>query len=143
MIDPRANNLYDIENPLTHILNEIGDRPLPIGQDFELPAIANGIGSADKFARQNGRTTILIRRRKMRKHRLRKLRKRMKFEWAKKKLKRRMLKEKEFQAKLVGQIKEAEKFSAEAYVTEKLQKSKPLDLEQQQAHVPRIMISSR
>lgn len=65
---------------------------------------------------------IQIRRHKMKKHRLRKLRKRMKFEWAKRHQRREMRKEKAFQADLLSQIREAEKFSAEEYVSMKLTK---------------------
>lgn len=60
----------------------------------------------------------------MKKHKLRKLRKRMKFEWAKRNQRREMRKEKAFQADLLGKIREAEKFSAEEYVTMKLAESK-------------------
>ncbi|XP_027836603.2 uncharacterized protein LOC114119295 [Aphis gossypii] len=63
---------------------------------------------------------IVIRRKKMKKHKLRKLRKRMKYVWAKVRQKREMRKEKAFQAELMGQVKEAEKFSAANYVQEKL-----------------------
>ncbi|XP_015371425.1 PREDICTED: uncharacterized protein LOC107167050 [Diuraphis noxia] len=63
---------------------------------------------------------IVIRRKKMKKHKLRKLRKRMKYVWAKVRQKREMRKEKAFQAELMGQVKEAEKFSPINYVQEKL-----------------------
>lgn len=63
---------------------------------------------------------IVIRRKKMKKHKLRKLRKKMKFEWAKLRQKREFNKEKAFQAVLIQQCKEAEAFSAEKYVDEKL-----------------------
>ncbi|NP_001156199.1 uncharacterized protein LOC100164847 [Acyrthosiphon pisum] len=63
---------------------------------------------------------IVIRRKKMKKHKLRKLRKRMKYVWAKVRQKREMRKEKAFQAELMGQVKEAEKFSPANYVQEKL-----------------------
>jgi aurora kinase A-interacting protein len=66
---------------------------------------------------------IVIRKRKMRKHKLKKLRKKMKFEWAKVRQRREMRKEKAFQAVLINQIKEAEKFSAENYVMEKIQQA--------------------
>ncbi|CAH0555919.1 unnamed protein product [Brassicogethes aeneus] len=65
---------------------------------------------------------IVIRRKKMKKHKLRKLRKRMKFEWAKVRQRREMKKEKLFQAELIQQCKEAEAFSAEQYVEDKLNK---------------------
>lgn len=129
IVDPRSHIIIDIENPLSNILNEIGDNPSQINRDFELPAITNVNGDDTIEAKQNGRTTIAIRKRKMRKHRLKKLRKRMKFEWAKKKQRKLKKREKEFQASIVGRIKEAEKFNAEDYVTEKLNKSKPLDIE--------------
>lgn len=89
-------------------------------QDFELPPTANSNEAIEAAV------MIKIRQRKMRKHRLKKLRKKMKFEWAKKKQKREMKKEKDFQGVLITQIKEAEKFSAEEYVAEKLQRAKGL-----------------
>ncbi|XP_063236169.1 uncharacterized protein LOC134538680 [Bacillus rossius redtenbacheri] len=66
---------------------------------------------------------VVIRRRKMKKHKLRKLRKRMKFEWAKVRQRREFKKEKVFQAELIAQIKEAEKFDAASYVAERLEKA--------------------
>jgi hypothetical protein len=71
---------------------------------------------------------IVIRRRKMKKHKLKKLRKRMKYEWAKVRQRREMRKEKAFQAELIAQIKEAEKFDAEKYVAERLQKAHKVPL---------------
>ncbi|XP_050304500.1 uncharacterized protein LOC126742020 [Anthonomus grandis grandis] len=65
---------------------------------------------------------IVIRRKKMKKHKLKKLRKRMKFENAKRRQRREMKKEKEFQAVLIQQCKQAEAFSAEEYVNQKLDK---------------------
>lgn len=53
---------------------------------------------------------IVIRRKKMKKHKLRKLRKRMKFVWAKVRQKREMRKEKSFQAELIGQVSLVEIF---------------------------------
>lgn len=47
---------------------------------------------------------IVIRRKKMKKHKLRKLRKRMKYVWAKVRQKREMRKEKAFQAELMAQV---------------------------------------
>lgn len=66
---------------------------------------------------------MIIRRKKMKKHKRRKLWKRMRFEWAKRRQRREFKKEKLFQADMVGQIKEAEKFSAEEYVEEKIRKA--------------------
>lgn len=47
---------------------------------------------------------IVIRRKKMKKHKLRKLRKRMKYIWAKVRQKREIRKEKAFQAELLAQV---------------------------------------
>lgn len=63
---------------------------------------------------------IVIRRKKMKKHKLKKLRKKLKFVRAKIRQKRELKKEKEFQAILIAQCKEAEAFSAEKYVADKL-----------------------
>lgn len=59
---------------------------------------------------------IVIRRRKMKKHKLRKLRKVRKFEYRRMALKRKTQKEKDFKMKLMTQMKEAEKFDAKSYV---------------------------
>jgi hypothetical protein len=71
---------------------------------------------------------IVIRRRKMKKHKLKKLRKKMRFEWAKVRQRRELRKEKAFQAELIAQIKEAEKFNAEQYVAERLQEAHKVPL---------------
>lgn len=118
--EPDNARRSDIETPFTAIVNEISEKNLDIMPSFDLPPIE---GQPDSI---EAAIMIQIRRHKMKKHKLRKLRKRMKFEWAKRRQRREMRKEKEFQAGLLGQIREAEKFSAEEYVTMKLNKSKPL-----------------
>jgi aurora kinase A-interacting protein len=108
-----------IENPRISILHEINDI-LNNTHIIEMPtSTSNDVGENGIQAAR----LIVIRKRKMRKHKLKKLRKKMKFEWAKVRQRREMRKEKAFQAVLIGQIKEAEKFSAEKYVAEKIQKS--------------------
>lgn len=99
-----------IENPLNSSINEIME--ITNKTDLDLPT---NIVKEIEAARLIG-----IRRRKMKKHKLKKLRKRMKFEWAKVRQRREMRKEKAFQAKLIAQIKLAEKFSAEEYVAKKI-----------------------
>ncbi|XP_055914766.1 uncharacterized protein LOC129947989 [Eupeodes corollae] len=113
--DLPLNNVI-IENPRDSLLNEIRDiikneniKHMP-GQDNNLNAI--------QAAR-----LIVIRRRKMKKHKLKKLRKKMNFEWAKVRQRREMRKEKAFQAGLISQIKTAERFSADQYVKSKLQEA--------------------
>lgn len=59
---------------------------------------------------------IQIRRRKMRKHKLKKLRKRMKFVFEKIKMKRYLRKEQAFRSELLTQVEAADKFDAKEYV---------------------------
>lgn len=63
---------------------------------------------------------IEIRRLKMKKHQRRKWLKKYKYPEAKRRLRLRKRKEKEFQAELLAQIREAETFSPEKYVEDKL-----------------------
>lgn len=63
---------------------------------------------------------IIIRRKKMKKHKRKKLRKKMKFEWEKIRNRRNQKREKLFQAELMDKIKEAEAFDAKEYVNERL-----------------------
>lgn len=65
---------------------------------------------------------IKIRRRKMRKHKLKKLRKKMKFVWLKRIQKREYAKEKAFQAEQMGHIRAAEAFNAQEYVADVLRR---------------------
>ncbi|XP_053696239.1 uncharacterized protein LOC128743647 [Sabethes cyaneus] len=115
---PRSKRI--IENPNPFGILEIGEKPLTTNSGLELPTGHNR--TTDDSGIQAARL-IVIRRRKMRKHKLRKLRKKMKFEWAKVRQRRELRKEKAFQAELIGQIKAAEKFSAEMYVAEKLRQA--------------------
>ncbi|KAK9505566.1 hypothetical protein O3M35_009586 [Rhynocoris fuscipes] len=66
---------------------------------------------------------IVIRRRKMKRHKLKKLRRKMKFEWAKVRQRRELKKEKLFQAELMGKIKETERFDPALYAAEKIKKA--------------------
>lgn len=108
-----------VEAPVQPNQQDIVDQIRSIVQDFELPTIDTGVGEDGKQANR----LIKIRRRKMRRHKLKKLRKKMKFEWAKRRQRRELRKEKAFQAVLIAQIKEAEKFSAEEFVAEKLRQA--------------------
>lgn len=122
IVNPKIENpiiTTIIEAPLQPNQQEIVDQSHSTVQDFELPAIENGVGEDGIQAA----VLIGIRRRKMRKHKLKKLRKKMKFEWAKVRQRRELRKEKAFQAVLIAQIKEAEKFSAEQYVADKLRQA--------------------
>lgn len=118
--EPENVRRNDIETPFTTIVNEITEKNLDIMPSFDLPPIE---GQNDSI---EAAIMIQIRRKKMKKHKLKKLRKRRRFIIAKIKLRRQQKKEKLFQNGLLEQIREAEKFSAEEYVTMKLKKAKPL-----------------
>lgn len=117
-IETPLTNIAIIENPLSNDNAKEITEKANILQDFDCPTNQNhgedGIQAA---------VLIGIRKRKMKKHKLRKLRKKMKFEWAKVRQRRELRKEKAFQAGLIAQIKEAEKFSAEQYVSEKIRQA--------------------
>lgn len=71
-----------VEDPVGRIVKEIMDKisDKPAAQDCELP-----MGNAGNVGEEGIQAAVLIgiRRRKMKKHKLKKLRKKMKFEWAK------------------------------------------------------------
>lgn len=108
--DPTKSNWLD---EIGDILNEINQIRAP---------------NENKTDKMEAAKMIVVRRRKMKKHKLKKLRRKMKFEWAKVRQRREMRKEKAFQAKLIAQIKEAEAFNAAKYVSDKLQKAKETPL---------------
>lgn len=70
-----------IDDPTANVVKEIMDKitDMPALQDLEMPAGNNHTGDEGIQAA----VLIGIRRRKMKKHKLKKLRKKMKFEWAK------------------------------------------------------------
>lgn len=110
-----------IENPINinaHIIDptkiqKIIEDKIP-ERSLDLPTV-NGI-----MEKQAARL-IVIRRHKMRKHKLRKLRKKMKFLWRKLRVRRQIKKEKAFHAELLAQIREAENFDAKTYVASRLE----------------------
>ncbi|XP_059622113.1 uncharacterized protein LOC132265439 [Phlebotomus argentipes] len=104
-----------IEPPRQRMLTEINSI-LDEEREIKLP-------EAGPVIEKHAVRMIVIRRKKMKKHKLKKLRKKMKFEWAKVRQRREMRKEKAFRAEIFAQIKEAENFSAENYVEEKLRKA--------------------
>ncbi|CAO1439423.1 unnamed protein product [Diamesa tonsa] len=108
-----------IENPNQN-QNKIIEEISNIDNKIDLPSVIDS--SNDDVGKQAARL-IVIRRRKMKKHKLKKLRKKMKFEWAKVRQRRELRKEKKFQARLLYQIREAEKFSAEEYVANKIKQA--------------------
>lgn len=111
--DPNKDERRNVETPVT-IEKEITEKNLDNMLSFDLPPIE---GQNDSY---EATMMIEIRRLKMKKHRYRKLQKKYKFLFAKRKLRRQMKREKELQAELLAQIRDAENFSAEKYVADKL-----------------------
>ncbi|XP_063829753.1 uncharacterized protein LOC135079073 [Ostrinia nubilalis] len=99
-----------------------------------LPALNNEEKQATRL--------IVIRRKKMKKHKRRKLWKRMRYRWARIKQRRRQVKEKIFQNSLLAMVKEANEFSAEKYVAGKLEKAnhKPLPTRWRHKRLPEFII---
>lgn len=118
------NNNKIIESPRSTWITEINDilQRERVGEIIAPPA------DKSKPDKMEAARLIVIRRRKMKKHKLKKLRRKMKFEWAKVRQRREMRKEKAFQAKLVSQVKEAEGFSAEQYVADVLRQANEVPL---------------
>lgn len=114
-LPPYLNKI--IESPRSTWIAEINDI---LQRERVAEVIAPPLGKPDKM---EAARLIVIRRRKMKKHKLKKLRRKMKFEWAKVRQRREMRKEKAFQAQLMSQVKEAEAFSAEQYVADVLRQA--------------------
>lgn len=116
--DPGNDERKNIDTPVTAIVNEIMEKIGDIKGDMDLPPL-EGQDECKEAA-----VMIEIRRLKMKKHKRKKLLKKMKFVFAKRQLRRRLRKEKVFQAELLAKIKDAEQFSAEQYVADKLARLK-------------------
>lgn len=116
--EPAKDERNNVDTPDPLIVKEITEQNLDNLIGFDLPPI-EGQNESIEAARM-----IEIRRLKMKKHKRKKFLKKMKFVLAKIRLRRRMAKEKVFQASLLAQIRQAENFSAEQYVTDKLTRLK-------------------
>ena len=113
--EPGKDERKNIDTPVSSIVNEIMEKISDNNKgDMDLPPLEGQNESIEAAV------MIEIRRLKMKKHKYKKLQKKMKFEFAKRKLRRKMKREKEFQADLLAQINAADKFSAEQYVADKL-----------------------
>ncbi|XP_072747892.1 uncharacterized protein [Anoplolepis gracilipes] len=110
-----------IEMPVTKIppLQEPIKR-LPIQYDLPISEKSIDLPTIGEVFEKQAVRLIVIRRKKMKKHKRRKLRKKMRFVWAKLRHKRNTKREKAFQAELIAKIKEAQAFDARAYVKERL-----------------------
>lgn len=110
-----------IEIPLKDI-PLIGDpsRQRPIQQDLPLTNKILDLPTLGNVVEKQAVRLIVIRRKKMKKHKRKKLRKRMKFQMETIRARRNLKKEKAFQEELLLKIKEAEAFDAKAHVKNQL-----------------------
>ncbi|XP_032669334.1 uncharacterized protein LOC116843216 [Odontomachus brunneus] len=110
-----------IEIPVTKIppLQE-PTKDLPIEYDSPVPQVSVDLPTAGNIFEKLAVRLIVIRRKKMKKHKRRKLRKKMKFVWAKIRHRRNREKIKIFNAEMIVKIKEAQAFDARKYVKGKL-----------------------
>ncbi|XP_068231517.1 uncharacterized protein [Palaemon carinicauda] len=98
--------------------------PIPTLTELIDPVTKNKIEEApsEQVTEKQAARLIVIRRSKMNKHKLKKLRKKMKFTWLKIIQKREYKKEKAFQAEQMDIIREAETFDAQKYVEDILRR---------------------
>ncbi|XP_011149991.2 uncharacterized protein LOC105189527 [Harpegnathos saltator] len=110
-----------IEIPVTRIPPlQVPTKNLPVQYDPPLPQTSIDLPSnGNNFEKQAVRL-IVIRRKKIKKHKRRKLRKKMKFVWMKLRQRRNYEKVKRFQNEMVAKIKEAQAFDAKEYVKRRL-----------------------
>lgn len=110
-----------IEMPVAKIspLQEPINR-LPIQYDLPILEKSIDLPTNGKIFEKQAVRLIVIRRKKMKKHQRKKLRKRMYFIWLKIRNKRNLKREKLFQAELIDKIKQAQAFDARVYVKERL-----------------------
>ncbi|KAK2726592.1 uncharacterized protein LOC136028798 [Artemia franciscana] len=94
-------------------------------KEISSPNVSRGIiGDPSKpFARIEAARMIVIRKRKMRKHKLKKLRKRMKFVFERIRMRREQRKEKVFQGELMSMVRSAEAFDPKTYVSETIKRA--------------------
>lgn len=111
IIETPFKNIPSMEEPVRRRPIQY-DLPLE-DRSVELPPSENTI---EKLATR----MIVIRRQKMKKHKRRKMRKRLQFVMAKMRQKRSTIRENAFQAELIAKVKQAEMFDAKSYVNEKL-----------------------
>ena len=110
IIDAPISINRNIEEPQKVIHNKEDIIP---DKEIDLPTRQNVI---EKHAVR----MIIIRKHKMRVHKLRKLRKKMKFVWRKYRLRRKNRKEKIFKKMIFQQIHQAERFDAKKYVDSRI-----------------------
>ncbi|CAH4023392.1 uncharacterized protein LOC123707001 [Pieris brassicae] len=135
---PKENKIKRDPLAYTPIVNPRSILPL-IDANWKKDEI--GLPAIDREEKQAIRL-IVIRRKKMKKHQRRKLWKRMRHRWARVKKNRRIKKEKIFQSELMMMVKQADAFSAEQYVTSKIDKANhtPLPTRWRHKRLPQFII---
>lgn len=114
IIEMPVTKISPLQEPVKH---------LPI--QYDLPISEKSISEIDlptngKIFEKQAVRLIVIRHKKMKKHKRKKLRKKMQHIWLKIRHKRNVKREKLFQAELIDKIKQAQAFDARAYVKERL-----------------------
>lgn len=99
-----------------------------IRYEDHLPTKAVDEPSNEQVSEKQAARLIVIRRKKMKKHKLKKLRKKMKFERAKIRQNREIKKEKLFHAELLEKIKIAQSFDPAKYAAEKIARANKVEL---------------
>lgn len=139
--DPPKVKIIDLPFP---VIKQISDVPRTLNIKYEdnlpMKEIQDPISS--NILEKKAARLIVIRRRKMKRHKLKKLRMRMKFEWAKIRQRRELKKEKDFQAELLAKVNDAENFNAALYAKEKARvaNEKPFPRRWKGKKLPRFVI---
>lgn len=108
-----------IEMPVVPPLQE-PTKHLPIQYDSPVPERSVDLPTDGRIIDKQAVNMLRIRHKKMKKHKRKKLRKKMKYVWAKIRLKRNQKRERLFQAELIDKIKQAQAFDAKEYVNDRL-----------------------
>lgn len=105
---------FQIDDPVKNIIEKsdiVPDKAIEIPNNFMI---------IEKQGKLHSKNLILIRRKKMKKHKRRKFLKRMKFVIRKREQRRKILKEKIFQNELQEMYEKADQFDPKEYVAERL-----------------------
>lgn len=111
IIEIPVTKISPLQEPVKH---------LPIQYDLPISEKSIDLPTNGKIFEKQAVRLIVIRHKKMKKHKRKKLRKKMQFIWAKVRRKRSVQREKLFQTELINKIKQAQAFDAKVYVKERL-----------------------
>ncbi|XP_023226544.1 uncharacterized protein LOC111627203 [Centruroides sculpturatus] len=116
-VEQKSKNEYKLPTSISRQIIFHQDLTLVI-EKKDPDKVQNIQAPAQQIIKKEAARLIGIRRRKMKKHQLRKLRKRMYFVWERRRIKKEMRKERAFREELLAMMKEAEEFDAEKYVAD-------------------------